>query len=546
MEINVKRGIRIKMSDGIDLVGDIYFPKTDLKIPAILFRTPYGRDSDNYRKDSELFASNGFAFLNFDVRGRGDSDGVFRPYFNEGKDGYEMIDWISKQSWSNGMVGTYGASYSARIQWLTSKLKPKNLSAMISIVSPSDPFVESPTGVNDPMHLSWRYLVSGRSLKNVNYIDWDKIYRILPLKDMPDGLGMEIMDWNEDVKHQTLDDFWDPIRYQDRFNLVDVPVLHISGWYDDEQIGTFINYIGMRNSSSSDNSRNNQMMIIGPWGHIINNPIKSDKVFFGQEQIIDLDKIKIDWFKRYLYGENINLDSRVRVFIMEKNNWLNLSDWPPSNSKPNKLYLSSSGRANSLYGDGNLVSEKGDIFEGEDKYSYNPLYPVPFITDMTSSQIGGPDNYSPIERRDDVLVYSSKPLHDDLTLLGQVYADLFVKTDAKDTDFMCMLLDVWPDGFAQRLCDGMVRGRYRNGMDHTEFFKKNKVYEVKINMWNTGHMFLKDHMIRLQISSSAFPKYSRNLNTGNDLAYDSQPVTALNEILHSSEFPSNLSFYEYQ
>jgi len=177
-----------------------------------------------------------------------------------------VIDWVAKQPWSNGKVGTYGGSYSARIQWLTALERPRNLFAMISKVSPSDPFVENPTGVNDPMHISWRYLVSGRSLKNVNDIEWNDVYRTLPLKDMPKSFGISLPDLDEATKHQTFDSYWDAMSYQNKFETIDVPTMHISGWYDDEQVGTFINYSGMRTKSASQKSREIRQLSSVPGG----------------------------------------------------------------------------------------------------------------------------------------------------------------------------------------------------------------------------------------------------------------------------------------
>ncbi len=546
MSFKIQRFAEILTRDQTILIGDLYLPDTPPPFPAIVFRTPYGRDDSNYRKQAKFFASNGFAFLDLDVRGRGDSDGKFEPYFNDGKDGKDVIDWVARQPWSNGKVGTYGGSYSARIQWLTALERPKNLFAMISKVSPSDPFVENPTGVNDPMHISWRYLVSGRSLKNVNDIEWDNVYRTLPLKDMPKSFGINLPDLDEATKHQTFDSYWDAMSYQNKFETIDVPTLHISGWYDDEQTGTFINYSGMRTRSSSQKSRDNQAIVIGPWGHNVNHSSKLGEVDFGPDAVIDLDDIELNWFRKWLLDETTQVGKRAKMFIMGENRWVDLDDWPPSGTKPMKLFISSNGRANSRFGDGQIVWKKESIFDDKDEFTYDPMDPTPYVTEITSAQIGGPDNFSSIERRDDVLVYTSPPLERDLTLLGAVGADIFMETDVVDTDVMAMLLDVWPNGFSQRLCDGMTRARYRNGMHKTEFLERGKVYEFKIDLWNTGHRIPKGHRLRIDIASAAFPKYSRNLNTGLDLASDSSVKVANTKIIHTKSHPSNLSVFVYE
>ena len=546
MSFKIQRFAEIPTRDQTILIGDLYLPDTPPPFPAIVFRTPYGRDDSNYRKQAKFFASNGFAFLDLDVRGRGDSNGKFEPYFNDGKDGKDVIDWVAKQPWSNGRVGTYGGSYSARIQWLTALERPKNLFAMISKVSPSDPFVENPTGVNDPMHISWRYLVSGRSLKNVNDIEWDNVYRTLPLKDIPKSFGINLPDLDEATKHQTFDSYWDAMSYQNKFETIDVPTLHISGWYDDEQIGTFINYSGMRTKSSSQKSRDNQAIVIGPWGHNVNISSKLGEVDFGPDAVINLDDIELNWFRKWLLDETTQVGKRAKMFIMGENRWGDFDDWPPSGTKPIKLFISSNGRANSRFGDGQIVWKKENISDGKDEFTYDPMDPTPYVTEITSAQIGGPDNFSSIERRDDVLVYTSPPLERDLTLLGAVGADIFMETDVVDTDVMAMLLDVWPNGFSQRLCDGMTRARYRNGMHKTEFLERGKVYEFKIDLWNTGHRIPKGHRLRIDIASAAFPKYSRNLNTGLDLASDSSVKVANTKIIHTKSHPSNLSVFVYE
>ena len=546
MSFKIQRFAEIPTRDQTILIGDLYLPDTPPPSPAIVFRTPYGRDDSNYRKQAKFFASNGFAFLDLDVRGRGDSDGKFEPYFNDGKDGKDVIDWVARQPWSNGKVGTYGGSYSARIQWLTALERPKNLFAMISKVSPSDPFVENPTGVNDPMHISWRYLVSGRSLKNVNDIEWDNVYRTLPLKDMPKSFGINLPDLDEATKHQTFDSYWDAMSYQNKFKTIDVPTLHISGWYDDEQIGTFINYSGMRTRSSSQKSRDNQAIVIGPWGHNVNHSSKLGEVDFGPDAVIDLDNIELNWFRKWLLDETTRVGKRAKMFIMGENRWADFDDWPPSGTKPTKLFISSNGRANSRFGDGQIVWKEESISDGKDEFTYDPMDPTPYVTEITSAQIGGPDNFSSIERRDDVLVYTSPPLERDLTLLGAVGADIFMETDVVDTDVMAMLLDVWPNGFSQRLCDGMTRARYRNGMHKAEFLERGKIYEFKIDLWNTGHRIPKGHRLRIDIASAAFPKYSRNLNTGLDLASDSSVKVANTRIIHTKSHPSNLSVFVYE
>lgn len=532
---------RIPMRDGVEISADIYFPDADGKHPALVVRTPYGKGDSNNIKQGQYFSDNGFVTVICDVRGRGDSDGLFVPYFNEGRDGYDVIEWVAGQEWCTGSVGTLGASYLARIQWTTALEHPPHLKAMISTVSPSDPFVESPTGVPDPIHISWSFLVSGRSLQNVDYVDWEKVYSHLPLIDMEEVTGRKITGWREAFEHTTFDDHWKQISYQTRFSELDIPVMHISGWYDDEQIGTPMNYFGMRNHAKSEFGRKNQKLVIGPWPHRVNKSQVLGDIDFGPNSLIDLLDLEKRWFDRWLKNDNYGIDDEnsVSIFVMGQNEWRYEKDWPLPDTSFTPYYFSSGGRANSRFGNGKLATDLPQD-KGVDSYRYDPDDPYPFITEQTSAQIGGPDDYAAVERRDDVLVYTSEPLDGKLEVTGPVKAELFVSSDAEDTDFAVKLLDVWPNGFAQRLCDGIVRARYREGMEKEIPMEPGKVYKMSVDMWNTSQVFLPGHRIRVEVASSAFPKYSRNQNVWEKLGMSSKMRTASQTLYHGRDKASNV------
>lgn len=533
---------RIKMRDDIEISADLYFPEEEDKYPAIIVRTPYGKAEPDTVKMGKYFSDNGYVMVICDVRGRGDSDGVFVPYFNEGKDGFDVIEWAASQPWCTGSVGTMGGSYLGRIQWTTALEKPPHLKAMIASVSPSDPFVESPTGVPDPIHISWSVLTSGRSMQNVEAQNWEEIYRHLPLETMEEATGRKITGWKESFEHTTLDQYWKPICYQEHFSDIDLPVMHISGWYDDEQIGTPLNYIGMRNGSASEASRKSQKLIMGPWPHRINKSQTFGGIDFGPDSLIDLQLMQKRWFDRWLKEKRngVEAEDPVRIFIMGENSWRTEKDWPLPDTEYVPYYFNSKGRANSRFGDG-ILSERIAHEDAEsDSYSYDPANPFPFITDVTFAQIGGPDDYSAVERRDDVLVYTSGPLKEKLEVTGPVSAEVHVSSDAEDTDFTAKLLDVWPNGYAQRLCDGVVRGRYREGMEKEIPLEPGKIYRMNIDMWNTCQVFLPGHSIRVEISSSAFPKYSRNQNLWEKLGKTDNVKIAKQVLYHSDKYPSKI------
>ncbi|MEJ2598856.1 MAG: CocE/NonD family hydrolase [Anaerolineales bacterium] len=543
-EVWTDYNLRVPMRDGVELSADVYRPmdsKNGERYPAILLRTPYNKTAEKSIETARWFAARGYAVIWMDVRGRGDSDGAFSPYRNDGRDGYDAIEWCAAQAWSTGKVGTLGGSYLGHIQWLAALQQPPHLATMVALVSPSDPFVEWPTGTHGPMHICWTHMTSGRVLQNAGVVDWMKIYEHLPLMSMDERAGRFSPAWREDFKHTQLDEYWEPLRYQNKFEQINLPVMHISGWYDDEQIGTPLNYVGMTTRGGGDLTRQNQKLLMGPWGHQVNTQQKLGEVDFGPDALIDLRGEELAWFDYWLKDRRDEPVAKppVGIFVMGENKWRDEQEWPLARTHWTKYYLHSGGSANSRFGDGRLATrEPGD--EPGDRYHYDPARPVPFITEPTSSQIGGPDDYAAVERRDDVLVYVTPPLEEDLEITGPVKLTLYAASSARDTDFMAKLVDVQPTGFVQRLCDGMVRARFRNGMERPELIEPDKIYAYQIDLWNTSQVFFKGHRIGLEVSSSAFPKYDRNLNTGEDLGSGTRMLPAKQMIYHDRQRPSVL------
>jgi putative CocE/NonD family hydrolase len=536
--------VRVPMRDGIELSADIYRPvasKSGERFPVILARTPYNKALAQKKTldDFKQFVDHGYIVVWMDVRGRGDSDGEFAPYRNEGRDGFDAIEWCAAQSWSTGKVGTLGGSYAGRIQWLAALEQPPHLAAMIALVTPSDPFVEWPTGTDGPMHICWFHMTSGRVMQNAEAVDWMPIYEHLPLMTMDEAAGRIVPRWREDLKHTRMDEYWQAICYQNQFQKINVPVMHISGWYDDEQIGTPMNYVGMTTRGATEFARKNQKLLMGPWGHATNAASKLGEVDFGPGAIIDLREAERKWFDRWLKGKEEEKESPVRIFVMGDNKWRDEAEWPLARTQRTLFYLHSGGNANSRLGDGTLsTAVPGD--EKPDHYRYDPARPVPFITEPTSSQIGGPDDYAAVERRDDVLVYQTEPLEQDTEVTGPIRIEFYASSSAVDTDFTAKLVDVHPTGFVQRMCDSMVRARFREGMDKPQLIEPGKIYKYSIDLWNTAQVFLKGHRIGLEISSSAFPKYDRNLNTGEDLGTGTKMISADQTIFHDAQHPSAL------
>jgi putative CocE/NonD family hydrolase len=315
-----------------------------------------------------------------------------------------------------------------------------------------------------------------------------------------------------------------------------VPVLHISGWYDDEEIGTPANFAAMAVAG-----RSGQRLLMGPWGHDVNANRRLGELDFGHHAVVDLDEIMTSFLDEMVRGRApVESPAAVQLFLMGANEWLDLSGWPPPDGFERSLYLDSDGHANSRFGDGRLVDVPPSEESHADEWVHDPSRPVPFITPASSAQIGGPDDYAAIETRGDVLVYSGEPLTEPLDVVGPIKLVAHVATSAADTDVCAKLLDVHPNGFAQRLCDGLVRLRYREGHHRASAVEGGASYEVEVAMWDTAHRFLPGHCVRVEVASSAHPKFAINTGTGGDETEAHEGVVARNVLHHSALRPSRL------
>lgn len=537
--------VRVPMRDGVMLSADLYLPDSG-RAPVLVARTPYNKNDAFACEKARWYAARGLGFVWIDVRGRGDSDGEFSTYRAEGPDGYDAIEWVAAQPWCNGRVGTWGQSYLGCIQWLTAITHPPHLTAMVVYVTPSDPFIEAPTGVHLPQQVCWQRMVDGRLTQYVDGVDWAEVYWHLPLLTMDARAGFHSARWREDLSHLPADkEYWEPVRYQAALAEVDVPALHVTGWYDDVQPGTLRNFIAMTGPEKPAGSACAQRLVVGPWDHELTKrrERRLGRIDFGPNATtFNLDQFEYDWLRHYLVGEDNGADQagRVRIFVMGANRWRTEDEWPLARTSWTRYYLSSGGSANTRHGDGALLREQPPGDEPPDGYRYDPTDPVPFLTEPTSAQIGGPDDYGAVEERQDVLVYSTPPLSEDVEVTGPVRLDLFASSSAVDTDFTAKLVDVHPDGMCQRLCDGVARARFRDGMEREALIEPGTVYRFEVDMWSTSQVFLTGHRIRVEVSSSAFPKYDRNLNSGRPLATDTDPQVADNQVWHTSALPSAL------
>ncbi len=541
----VDRNIMIPMSDGTKLAADIYRPDAPGRFPVILTRTPYGKRNPEHRYEfaGTLFVSQGFIYIVQDVRGKFDSEGEFYPYVNEGKDGHDTIEWAGTQEWSTGRVGTYGFSYWGSTQWLPAPYASECLKAMVPIVTSQNIYTRwIYNGIfryNDV--LFWHYGNSCKTHRELEGVDIEKAVRHLPLIEADNALDLDLTPFKDWIRHPTPGAYWDRVRVDDKVDRIVAPALIIDGWYDYYLDLALDDFNRMRMAGGSPEARQS-MILIGPWTHEANSQFE-DVDFGDAADFMGQIAVMVRWFNYWLKGEDdgIMREDPVKIFVMGRNQWRTEKEWPLARTHYEKYYLHSDGSANSLNGDGVLNTET-PATEQPDRFTYDPADPVPSVggTSIYGAAVPGPKDQREVEKRDDVLVYSTPPLEEEIEVTGPVTLVLYASSSAKDTDFSAKLVDVYPDGRAINLQAGMVRARFRNSLEEPSFLEKGTVYEFQIKIGSTSNLFKKGHRIRLEVSSSHFPEFGRNLNTDAEIGMTSDLVKADQTIFHDSARPSHL------
>ncbi|MBN1223798.1 MAG: CocE/NonD family hydrolase [Candidatus Aminicenantes bacterium] len=545
-QIRHKFDVRIPMRDGVKLSADVWMPQEEGKYPAVLIRLPYLKTmrEAKFPDIGKLFASQGYVFVVQDCRGRGDSEGEFDFYFTDGKDGYDSIEWIAAQPWCDGKVGMMGLSYLGAVQWLAAREKPPHLVCITPTAPSGRYFDELPYNGGAWLMqwaLTWLNGVSAHlSQDNSGSVDWERVLKHRPLISMDEAMGRHMRLYKEWLEHSTIDDYWKRILFtQEDFSKVDLPALHVTGWFDGDQPGALSFWDGMNEFSPG---RDRQYLLIGPWTHgqtLFGGALKIGEMEFSSDSVIDRMAQQLAFFEHYLKGTAPEFDHpRVKVYLTGSNEWLELEDYPPPQVQNKPFYFHSGGKSNTLLGDGTL-SRKMPEKEPVDKYIFDPKKPIQFGMEEEMNAV---DNRL-TEIRSDVLVYTSEELTEPVSILGRVFVHLYAASDALDTDFTAKLLDVYPDGRALNLGPnglGIRRARYRNGYAKEELLTPNKPEKFTIELFDIGHTFLPGHKIRVEISSSASPMFNPNQNTGNPVATDTEWKTANQTIYHDSGRPSHV------
>lgn len=571
MDIVVQKNIPVPMRDGVRLATDLYRPVAGGPFPTLLARVPYNKDLLAVlvllTPDPLRLAGAGYAVVVQDCRGCFQSEGSLVPFAHEGTDGADTLRWAAAQPWSNGMAGMIGGSYLGAAQWLAAAEAPETVQALA-------PFITS-----DQFHTPWTYQGGAFQLGFILY--WalgyfalpalhrrlgegratmaevgaavralgriDELYWRLPLAAAPE-LAATAPFYAEWLAHPSPDAYWRELTGPVPYERVLAPTLNIGGWYDIFLAGTLASYAGMRERGGSDEARR-PGLLIGPWSHgnwLGTFPERDFGLLAGVDAA-DLAGAQLRWFDYWLKGEENGLpgDSPVKIFVMGADQWREEEDWPLPDTRYRRLYLRGGGRANSLDGDGALAWElPGD--EPPDSYVYDPLDPTPTCGGATllpgaqASVNGGPRDQRAVEARADVLVYSTPPLEAPLEVTGPLRLVLFASSSARDTDFTGKLVDVFPDGRALILTDGILRARYRDGEPAP--LEPGVVYELRIDLVATANLFRAGHRLRLEVASSNFPRFDRNTNTGGVIAAEGEAdcVVAVNRVFHDRARPSHL------
>jgi len=546
--------VKIPMRDNTKLAANIYLPGHGEKFPVLLNVTPYIKDSANRASVRSMiwtFVRSGYVVVHADVRGRGNSEGTFTPFFQEIEDGYDTLEWCGTQPWSNGRVGTFGKSYGGLAQLYPMRLGSKYHKAAFVECAPSmNPFHDCTAygfGVFMPIMRLWQTLLTGRTNKEEIYdsgFDWESWANVRPMKEWASRVGLSEDIYSIIYDHETYDSFFKHVWEDEMVERMSVPCYFVTGWFDDSMSGALDHFPALTRKHPDPRVRQSHKLLIGPWAHTLSAPFHNESKIgdfdYGKHSIVPLDKEAVRWFNYRLKNIENGIDQEppVRIFLMGANKWMDYEAFPLSNTTEKIFYLAASGPSNTLHGRGMLSDTQGT--SESSTFIYDPSNPAPTPFWKEAFQNGTNEDLRYIQRRKDVLVFTSRPLRQPINVVGMLSVELFVSTSATDTDFVTRLSDVRQDGYAQRLQHGISRLRYRDGFERAKTVKPDEIVKIKVSMSGTSHQFKKNHRVRLEVTSSAYPSYAPNLNTGLSAWEETEPIKAKQTVYHSNKYPSKL------
>ncbi len=553
-DMRITRNLRVRMRDGVELVTNVFLPRSDGPFPVVLVRMSYNRAQIS----GAGLCERGFAVVVQDTRGRYASEGKFYPFVDETNDGLDTLDWIGAQSWCNGKVGMFGDSYLAGVQLALAHTDHPLLAAFNPRFMSGDVWRQAYycDGVFSlALVFSWLCMECGSSVSEASLLplfDVKGLLKQLPIVSLDEKSGSLSPYYRDYVTHGTRDEYWQRMDYRQNIERCKVPMLLTGGWYDYYPNETFRNFEALMRAPADDAVKAQHRVLIGPWTHGMNWGTKMGELDFGEGSRSELDH-SFRWLEAILRGGGADAygKGRIRIFVMGANQWRDENEWPLARTRWTKYYLHSKGRANTFEGNGRLSPQAPSSDEPADHYTYDPTNPVatlggnhsvggynPGLYEMC---MPGPFDQRPTEQREDVPVYTSDVLSEDVELTGPIVLKLHASTSALDTDFAARLTDVYPDGRSINITEGVIRARYwRRVWDKPELLEPGRVYELTIELQPTSNVFKKGHRMRLQITSSNFPLWDRNLNTGGDQAYETNMIVAEQSVLHDKAHASHL------
>lgn len=537
----------IRLRDGVTLYADVYRPARDGKFPTIVVRTPYGVQREGVGVHDRLIAlaRSGYAVVNTDVRGRYESDGAWEPFRAEAKDGYDVIEWAAKEPWSTGRVATQGGSYLGHVQWATLSEQPPSLVSAFPAVASTNLYANWIThggAFRLAFNFGWGVIrMPFRIMQPQLYytgpdaapeLRYDTLLKHLPLETMDErAFQHPVKHWRDWLQHESYDDYWKAISDEEEFKRVTTPVMTQGGWFDIFLAGTINGFVGARHQAANDRARALTRMVIGPWGH---GPTrKFGDLDFGPDADRTLFQYEQRWHDYHLkqVANGVDTDAPVQIFYMGVNKWRGEQDWPIPGATPTRWHLQPGGKLAPAPPTGTATTT----------YRYDPNDPVPTTGGNNccgAPTIAGPVDQAPLDGRADIVRFTSEPLTAAVTIAGPVKMDLYAATDGRDTDWMVKLIDVHPDGKAYPMAEGILRARFREGLDKPKLLTPGETYRYEIDMVGTALAFLPGHRIRVDVTSSNFPQFDRNLNTGDPLGKGATPRAAQQTIHHSAARPS--------
>ena len=557
-EVLMEHNVDVPMRDGIALSTDIYRPAAEGRFPVLLIRTPYSNNTEEGVNEAKWYASRGYVVVTQDVRGKYDSGGDYYAFRHEADDGFDTDEWLGRQPWSNGSIGTLGGSYVGYTQLTQAIRGSRFLKAVAARVTTSDIF-NNWIYIDGALHygfaLPWGAIsTDGRTRQFTAAYDWQNIFPHLPISTADAAashVNESYRDWLRYPRRS--DPYWDGISFEPQIQEVQVPMLVVEGWYDIFLRGALNDDASIRANAATDLARRGKRLMIGPWVHSTGNRVNDPDApttgpdrtpDYGPAAQVDMRKVYLRWHDYWLKGiENgVGEEAPIKIFVMGENYWRYENEWPLARTRYTSFYLDSGGQANSAAGDGVLSRSLPEGAES-DRFIYDPADPVPSLGgNICCSEVPeGPWDQRKAEIRRDVLVYTSPVLTEPVEVTGPITMTLYASTSAVDTDWTAKLVDVHPDGYALNIQDGIIRARYRDGPDApASLIDPGRVYQYSIDMWATSNTFLPGHRIRVEISSSNFPRFDRNLNTGSLPSEEVRMIEAEQTVYHSSQYPSHI------